>query len=127
MARDLDQPQYEMLSPGYYHDLSYIRGGKERSVSTKHAGKPHYCRDLQFQTEPDSLFINTTGSRSFYNSTHMSSGSANGSVNQNVDPAPFVLSTPTSPWCCSMIARQIFNPKPKPTLEPLCLFIPSTW
>ena len=59
--------------------------------------------------------------------TLLSPGFANGSVNQNIDPSPFVLSTPICPWCGSMIAREMYNPKPKPTLEPLCLLIPSTW
>lgn len=43
---------------------------------------------------------------------------ARGSINQNVDPLPGVLSTPTSPPCRSMRVRQIYKPNPRLVPEP---------
>ncbi len=41
-------------------------------------------------------------------------GLCSGRVNQNVDPTPCSLSTPTCPWCCSMSMRHTYNPSPSP-------------
>ena len=41
-----------------------------------------------------------------------------GRVNQKVEPRPGALSTPTCPWCCSMMALAMANPRPIPLSGP---------
>src|SRR5579883_2337169 len=54
------------------------------------------------------------------------SPSANGSVNQKVDPWPGTLCIPTLPSCRSMIIRLMCRPRPRPTPEPLFTSISGT-
>ena len=44
--------------------------------------------------------------------------SAKGKVNQNVEPLPTMLSTPTCPPCRSTTVQLICKPSPNPTLDP---------
>lgn len=57
---------------------------------------------------------------------HFSLSGVRGRVNQNVEPSPGVLSTPTFPWCCSMSVWQIYRPRPNPFPEPLSTDTPLT-
>src|SRR6266702_8528219 len=48
----------------------------------------------------------------FLSIAHPSGDTSSGRVNQKVEPRPGALSTPTCPWCCSMMVLAMANPGP---------------
>lgn len=54
------------------------------------------------------------------------SDGASDKVNQNVEPCPGMLCTPTLPPCCSIIILLICRPRPRPTPEPLLTVMVGT-